>query len=126
MQSTGSLAKRRWRHYQTEGGRRPVLEFIRQLSDNDKAEVLAAMTEIRREGARAARHLRGDIYEVRADGERVAYRVLFAVEGERAQILLSLVVFNKKTQRTPAAQIHIAERRLRDWRSRGRVARSVR
>ena len=99
-----------------------MLEFIRELSDADKAEILAAMKEVRRGGARAARHLRDDLYEVRADGERVIYRVLFATEGERGQVLLSLAAFNKKTQRTPPEQIRLAERRLRDWRSRSRTA----
>jgi phage-related protein len=111
-------ARRRWRHYATPSGRRPVLDFLRTRSEADKAEVLAAMQEVRRDGLRAARHLRNDIYEVRADGERVIYRVLFAAEGQQGHILLSLAAFNKKTQRTPPAQITLAERRLRDWRSR--------
>lgn len=114
--------RRRWRHYETAAGRRPVLEFLRERSETDKAEVLAAMQEIRREGLRAARHLRDEIYEVRADGERVIYRVLFAVEGQRNHVLLSLVAFNKKTRRTPPEQIRLAERRLRDWRARSRAA----
>jgi phage-related protein len=111
---------RRWRHYETVAGKRPVLEFIHKLPDADKAAVLAAMQEVRRDGTRAARHLRDDLYEVRADGERVIYRILFAREGTRGQILLSLVAFHKKTQKTPPRQIELAERRLRDWRSRGR------
>jgi phage-related protein len=114
--------RRRWRHYETAAGRRPVLEFLRERSETDKAEVLAAMQEIRREGLRAARHLRDEIYEVRADGERVIYRVLFAVEGQRNHMLLSLVAFNKKTRRTPPEQIRLAERRLRDWRARSHAA----
>lgn len=122
MPSEQSAHKRRWRHYETASGRRPVLEFIRKLSDADKADLLAAMKEVRRDGARAARHLRGDLYEVRADGERVIYRVLFATEGERGQVLLSLAAFNKKTRRTPPEQIRLAESRLRDWRSRSRMA----
>lgn len=48
------------------------------------------MKEVRDHGLIAARHLRGEIYEVRADGDRVIYRVLFAAEGEREQILLAL------------------------------------
>lgn len=112
---------RRWRHYETAAGKWPVLEFIRKVSDSDKAAILAAMREVRREGTRAARHLRGDLFEVRADGERVIYRVLFAREGTRGQILLSLVAFNKKTQKTPPQQIELAARRLRDWRSRART-----
>jgi phage-related protein len=113
--------QRRWRHYETTAGKRPVLEFIRKLPDGDKAAILAAMQEVRREGAQAARHLRGDLFEVRADGERVIYRILFAREGVRGQILLSLVAFNKKTQKTPPQQIELAARRLHDWRSRART-----
>jgi phage-related protein len=114
--------QRRWRHYETPAGRRPVLEFIRKLSDGDKAAILAAMQEVRREGIRAARHVRGDLFEVRADGERAIYRILFAREGTRGQILLSLVAFNKKTQKTPPRQVGLAARRLRDWRSRAHDA----
>jgi phage-related protein len=112
--------RRRWRHYETAAGNRPVLEFIRKVPDEDKAAIVAAMGEVRREGMRAARHLRGELFEVRADGERVIYRVLFAREGEHGQVLLSLLAFNKKTQKTPPAQIELAARRLRDWRSRAR------
>lgn len=115
-------ARRRWRHYETAGGKRPVLEFIRRVPDEDKAAILAAMKDVRREGVTAARHLRGELFEVRADGDRVIYRVLFAQEGEHSQMLLSLVAFNKKTQKTPPAQIELAMRRLRDWRSRARRA----
>ena len=117
-----SQASRRWRHYETARGKRPVLEFIRKLSDHDKAEVLAAMQEVRQEGISAARHLREEIYEVRADGERVIYRILFAREGKQSQVLLSLVAFKKKTQRTPPEEIRLAQRRLHDWRSRSRSA----
>jgi phage-related protein len=111
--------QRRWRHYETAAGKRPVLEFIRKVPDGDKAEILAAMQEVRRDGTRAARHLSGDLFEVRADGGRVIYRILFAREGTRGQVLLSLVAFNKKTRKTPPQQIDLAARRLREWRARG-------
>ncbi len=97
-----------------------MLNFIRKVPDEDKAAILAAMKEVRQQGVRAARHLQGELFEVRADGRRVIYRVLFAREGEHGQVLLSLVAFNKKTQKTPPAQIELAARRLRDWRSRAR------
>jgi phage-related protein len=118
--SSVAARRLRWRHYETAAGRRPVLDFIRQAPDGDKAAILAAMKEVRREGVRAARHLQGELFEVRADGERVIYRILFAREGEQSQVLLSLVAFKKKTQKTPIAQIELAARRLRDWRSRSR------
>lgn len=112
-------ARRRWRDYMTPSGRRPVRDFIRTLSDTDAAAVVAAMREVAVEGMAGARHLRGEIYEVRAIGDGVVYRVLFATEGRRAQILLALEAFAKTTQKTPPRTIQLAERRLRDRRSRG-------
>ena len=49
------------------------------------------------------------------------YRVFSAREGTRGQALLSLVAFNKKTQKAPHLEIELAVRRLRDWRSRTRA-----
>jgi phage-related protein len=115
--------RRRWRDYQTLSGRRPVADFIGELSDIDAAAVVAAMREITTEGLQAARHLKGDVYEVRADGDRVIYRILFSAEGRRGQVLLALEGFKKKTQATPPEIIRLAERRLKDWRSRGTAPR---
>jgi phage-related protein len=109
----------RWRDYRTPSGRRPVVEFIRALPDPDAAAVIAAMKEVAADGLVAARHVRGAIYEVRADGDRVTYRVLFATEGKRGQVLLALEAFTKKGRKTPSSSIALAERRLRDWRRRG-------
>jgi phage-related protein len=111
--------RRRWRDYRTASGRRPVKEALDNLSDTDLASVAAAMREVREQGLRAARHLEGDIYEVRADGVGVIYRVLFAPQGADKQILLSLEAFKKKTQRTPKEKIRLARRRLNDWERRG-------
>ncbi len=84
------------------------------------------MEEVRDRGLRAARHLDGDIWEVRVVGDRVVYRVLFAEEGRRGQILLALAGLNKKTQKTPRATIELAKRRLADWRLRGDRKRNAR
>ena len=111
--------KRQWRDYRTASGARPVNDFINQLSPEDMATVKAAMNDVAREGLAAARHVRGEIYEVRADGNRQTFRILFATEGRYHQVLLSLEGFSKKTQKTPQEKIELAERRLRDWRQRG-------
>jgi phage-related protein len=113
--------KRRWRDYRTSAGRRPIKEFIDELSDTDAAAVVAAMRDVREAGLAAARHLRGEIYEVRADGARQTFRILFAPEGRRSQVLLALDGFSKKTQKTPPEKIQLAERRLADWRRRGKA-----
>ena len=79
----------------------------------------AAMREVREEGLRFARHLRRDIYEARAIGENASYRILFASQGSKDRVLLTLVAFRKQTQRTPPRIIELAERRLADWRAHG-------
>lgn len=96
-----------------------MADFVGSLSDPDAAAIVAAMQEVARDGLSAARHLRGDIYEVRAYGDRAAYRILFAAEGRRGQVLLALDGFRKRSQKTPPQQITLAERRLKDWRNRG-------
>lgn len=118
--STRATPKRRWRDYRSAAGRRPVKEFLDALSDADAAEVAAALKEVQIRGLGVAQHLRGDVYEVKADGDRQTFRILFAQEGEHEQVLLALEGFSKKQQRTPPAKIELAQRRLRDWRARGR------
>ena len=86
------MSKRRWRHYEMSAGEK---------------------------GLRSARHLHGDIYEVRSSGDRVVYRLLFAQQGRRRQVLLTLAALKKKTQKTPPQIIRLAQRRLRDWERRG-------
>jgi phage-related protein len=117
-----AAARRRWRFYRTTAGRSPVREFFDGLSDDDAAAVTAAMREVASDGLIAARHLTGEIYEVRADGTHQAFRVLFATEGRKGQVLLALEAFSKKTQRTPPARLAVARRRLADWRNRGRLS----
>ena len=95
-------------------------------TDAGRAEALtvgvrrdAGMLDVRARGLKAARHVDGDLWEVRVDADRVIYRILFAEEGARGQVLLALAGFNKKTQKTPRAMIDLAKRRLDDWRRRG-------
>jgi phage-related protein len=112
--------KRRWRDYETPAGHRPVKSFLDRLGDPDVAAIVAALREVEQAGLAAAKHLRGDIYEVVADGDRQTFRILFAPEGRHKQVLLALHGFSKKTQKTPPEQLRLAERRLADWRMRGR------
>lgn len=112
--------RRRWRFYRTAAGAMPAREFLAspKLPTEDRDEVLAAMKDVQLNGLPVARHLHGDIYEVRATGAHGSYRVLFATEGARGQVLLAVSAFNKKTQKTPPQEIALAQRRLTDWRRR--------
>src|SRR5262249_17846502 len=97
--------------------------FLDELDDDSAANVAAAMADVRRNGIEVAKHLRGDIYEVVADAPARTVRVLFALEGKRGQVLLAVVAFDKKTQKTPLRLLALAERRLAEWRERGRERR---
>jgi phage-related protein len=97
--------KRRWRFYRTPAGRRVIDEFLDALPLFDASEVAAAMKE------------------VRADGRDDSYRLLFATEGRKSRILLGLHVMPKHAQKTPNQDLRKAERRLIEWRQRGKALR---
>ncbi len=114
--------KRRWRDYMTEGGQRPVKDFLMGLTDDQRAAILDAMALVREKGQRegGARKLRGRIWEVRVDQGEVIHRITFASVSGRGRILLSLDGFEKKTPKTQPAKIDLAIKRLKDWEDRGK------
>lgn len=112
--------RRFWKDYMTPAGARPVRDALMNLSSADRARVLAAMHDVAVSGLAAARHLHGDIYEVRTDGRDAAFRVLFAAEGHRGQVLLALEFIVKRTQKTPDRTIRLAQHRLAAHRVQGR------
>jgi len=63
--------RRQWRFYKTEKGNCPVRKFLDGLTDDDAAEIVAEMKLVEAEGLKEARHLDGEIYEVRASGKDV-------------------------------------------------------
>lgn len=56
--------------------------------------------------------MRGGIWEVRSRLANRIARVLFAVEGQEIVLLHGFI---KKTQRTPSADLELAERRWKEW-----------
>jgi phage-related protein len=106
-----------WRRYRTASGADPVAEFLAGVGIQDRRAILGAMNELRLEGPRAARHLRGDVYEVRVRTATGQFRVLFSQESRT--VLLALLGYAKHSQRIPRQVLELAERRLRDWRDRG-------
>jgi phage-related protein len=111
---------RQWRDYRTPAGARPVKAFLAKLTDDEVAAITAGMRDVKQRGTDAARHLREDIYEVRADAATCSFRLLPSCEGKYSQILLSLSV-EKRTQRAPTQEIDLAEKRLKEWRKRARA-----
>jgi phage-related protein len=118
--------RRQWRDYRTAAGGRPVKDFLAGLTDEEAAAIVAGMKEVAQGGLREARHLRGDIYEVRADASTRSFRLLFSAEGRYGQVLLSLSLFEKRTRKAPSKEIELAETRLSEWRRRGAAAQKLR
>ena len=112
--------RRRWRYYTTTTGTQPVKAYLDQLESHDHDAVRAAMLAVQIAGLAGARHLRGDVYELRASRAGRAWRVLFAAEGRTSQVLLAVTAFEKKSPKTPPAAIDLAQQRLADWRRRAR------
>jgi hypothetical protein len=82
--------RRHWRFYRTEGGADAVRRELDALDAEHAAALIAEMRIIARSGFRdgGARHLRGRIWEVRADSVEVTLRALFAKQGRYGQVLL--------------------------------------
>ena len=81
------MGKRRWRHYWTQSGACPTLDFIYAQTPPVTAEIVAAMNRVKRDGLSIARKLRGDIWEVRIMYDTNIYRLLFAPVGSRSHVL---------------------------------------
>lgn len=60
MKKSDKQYKRLWRDYRTAAGGRPVRDFVAGLTDEEAAEVVAGMKEVRDQGLAAAKHLRRD------------------------------------------------------------------
>jgi phage-related protein len=98
--------------YVNARGDSPPLDYINSLEERDRAKV-ARTIELLAElglgiGRPQARHLEGKLWELRPSPHRVIY---FAHSGRRFVILHA---FKKQTTKTPAREIEIATRRMRE------------
>lgn len=116
-----SAVGHRWRFYRTRTRAAVVEKELRAFDRPARAAVRAEMKLVKVVGLEEARHLRGDIYELRVTAGGQAYRLLFAQVGSKGRILLALHAFSKKTAATPPHEIRLAEQRLADWRANAAV-----
>ncbi len=102
--------------YRTGAGNEPVREWLKAMPKEDRKALGEDIAYVQYKwpiGKPRVDHLRGPVWEIRtALGARIA-RTLFAVEGGR---MILLHGFIKKTRRTPADEIKLAEKRFKEWR----------
>ena len=112
------------RFYKDRQGRKPVREYIKNLSVKNDSNSKKTLTKIHeyldvlsKNGTRAGlpyvRHIEGEIWELRPAQDRIFFCAWF-----ENQIVL-LHQFTKKTQKTPKREIAKAKRRLSDLKERG-------
>lgn len=103
------------RFYRAASGTEPVRDWLRDLGKPDSMFIGEDIRTVEFGwplGMPVCRPLGGGLYEVRTNltGKRIA-RVLFCIEGDNMYLLHAFI---KKTQKTPADEIALARRRMRD------------
>jgi len=110
-------------YYETAMGKCPVREFIDTLTDDSQAKYILITGLLKQYGTLvkepSIRHITSHrkLYEIRIKEKDGISRILyFAHTGKRFVLLHG---FTKKTDKTPANEIEIAEQRMKDHILRG-------
>lgn len=109
-------------YFVDRNNRSPVKEFIDKLNKKQQDKIVRAIYPIVEFGIgthlRNTKKLSGtDLWEIRTLGKD-SLRIIYALEIRDA--ILILHAFVKKNQKTPTREIAIAEKRLREFKSRYR------
>lgn len=100
--------------YTTNSGRSPVEDFIRSLPKSDQARFLDVYEGIEEFGLNCPRvqfrQLSGKLWEIKFSAPSGGFRIAYAVVDKDQMIWLH--AFRKTTQKTPAADLKIAEKRM--------------
>lgn len=110
-----SLPRLRASFFRTSSGNQPVREWLLSLSREDRKAVGTDIAYVQYKwplGKPRVDHLRGNVWEVRSSLKGRIARVLFAVDGKEMVLLHGFI---KKSQRTPGADLELAETRWREW-----------
>ena len=100
--------------FATSAGREPVREWLREFDRDDRREIGGDVLAVQKGwplGLPLCRSLGNGLWEIRSalPSHRIA-RIIFAID-DGAIVLLN--GFIKKTQKTPAAEIELALKRLK-------------
>ena len=106
------------RFYHTESGDSPVLEWLRSLPPDDRYEIGQDLARVEFRwpiGMLLCRALSDGLWEVRSilPSRRIARLIFCAEDGE----LFVLHGFIKKTQKTPAVDLSLAYKRMKEIKS---------
>ncbi|MCP4369035.1 MAG: type II toxin-antitoxin system RelE/ParE family toxin [Deltaproteobacteria bacterium] len=108
--------------YRTASGKCPVEKYLDSLTDSQATKIAWVLKLIRDIDQIPSKYFKKlvnteDIWEVRVDVGRNTFRLLGFFHGKELIILTNS--FQKKTQKTPLKVIRLAEKRKREYYSRG-------
>ena len=109
--------------YTTKNGSSPIEEFLDSLLAKQAKKVTWVLQLIETLDSVPIQYFKkldgtDDIWEVRVDFGNDAFRLLGFLDSGNMVVLTN--GFTKKTQKTPASEISLAERRKKDYQSRKR------
>jgi len=111
--------------WRSRSGREPVRDWLNELSRDDKRTIGRDIAKVQfgwPVGLPLCRPLTGGLWEVRSSlPSRREARVFFAFHDG---ILIALHAIIKKTQKTPAAELHLARERMKEvqsWQRKTRI-----
>lgn len=101
--------------YQLSSGKMPVLDWLRQLPAEDRKAIGLDLLRVQENwpiGMPVCKNLGKGLWEVRTSlsGGRIA-RLLFCMKGNTIFVVNG---FYKTTQRTPVAELELAQKRMKD------------
>ena len=108
------------RFYRTPAGAAPVRDWLRRLTDEARRQIgwdIGLVQERWPIGRPLVGKLGSGLCEVRTTFDQNEYRVFFYIEREQVVVVHSTMVLvhgiHKKTQKTPAADLALAQRRMK-------------
>ena len=110
--------------YETPQGVRPAEEWLKEQGHKVGARFARVFDLLEEHGTNVTgpyvAHVRGKIWEVRVEQEKVQRRLLYFTALGRKFVMLH--GFVKKAQKAPPKEIEVAERRMKDYMNRWKRA----
>lgn len=104
------------RLYESKNGRSPIEDFISDLPKSVQARFSDVFEGIEKYGLDCPRvqlrQLRGKLWEIKFNTPSGGYRIAYVIVEQNSMVWLH--AFKKTTQKTPLADLEIAEKRMKE------------
>jgi len=94
--------------------KRPVVDFIEQLTSKDQAKILACLKSIEELGFDCPRvefrQISRKLWEIKIRTSSAGYRIFYVTIQRKTLVLLH--AYKKQSQKAPTKEIEVAEKRL--------------